>query len=73
MKANTGKQQWVLTQLKRGRTLTPITAFDGCKTMRLAAIIHALRLLGHNIETITMNKKTGVQYAAYKMVKKGKK
>ena len=67
------KQNWVLQQLKRGRTLTPITAMAGCGTMRLAAIVYDLKASGHEIVTIPMHKKSGVKYAAYKMVKKGVK
>ena len=73
MKANTGKQQWVLTQLKRGRKLSPLEALEGCGTMRLAAIIHTLKLLGHDIVTIPASTGSCAKYATYKMVKKGKK
>lgn len=67
------KTQWVLNQFKRGRTLTPITAMEGCGTMRLAAIVFDLRALGYDILTIFMKGSNGVNYAAYKMIKKGKK
>jgi uncharacterized metal-binding protein len=60
---------WVYAQLKKGRTLTPILAMDGCGTMRLAAIIHTLRERGVNIRTTPMKSKNGATYAAYKMVK----
>ena len=63
---------WVYAQLKKGRTLTPILAMDGCGTMRLAAIIHELRSRGEKILTIFANTKSGKKYATYKMVKGSK-
>ena len=63
---------WVYAQLKKGRTLTPILAMDGCGTMRLAAIIHELRSRGEKILTIPAKTKSGKKYATYKLVK-GKK
>lgn len=61
---------WVYAQLKKGRTLTPIQAMDGCGTMRLAAIIYQLRERGVNIRTTQQKTKNGNGYASYKMVKK---
>ena len=63
---------WVYAQLKKGRTLTPILAMDGCGTMRLAAIIHDLRNRGEKILTIPAKTKSGAKYATYKMVKGSK-
>lgn len=60
---------WVYAQLKKGRTLTPITAMEGCGTMRLAAIIYNLREKGVNIRTTQQKTRTGSGYASYKMVK----
>ena len=60
---------WVYAQLKKGRTVTPLQALDGCGTIRLAAIIHDLRESGVNILTIRATTKTGNKYASYKMVK----
>ena len=60
---------WVYAQLKKGRTLTPIQAMEGCGTMRLAAIIYQLRERGVNIRTTQQKTKTGSGYATYKMVK----
>ena len=60
---------WVYAQLKKGRTLTPILAMDGCGTMRLAAIIYDLRALGEKILTIPAKTKSGKKYATYKMMK----
>ena len=64
---------WVYGQLKKGRTLTPIIAFDGCGTMRLAAIIHTLRGRGEDIKTIPIYRGNGAKYASYKLVKNVKK
>lgn len=63
---------WVYAQLKKGRTLTPILAMDGCGTMRLAAIIHELRSRGIQIRTTPMKTSNGSKYASYKMVKGSK-
>lgn len=60
---------WVYAQLKKGRSLTPITAMEGCGTMRLAAIIYNLREKGVNIRTTQLKTKSGSGYASYKMVK----
>ena len=60
---------WVYARLKKGRTLTPIQAMDGCGTMRLAAIIYQLRERGVNIRTTQQKTRTGSGYASYKMVK----
>ena len=64
--------QRVLTELKRGRILTPVLAYHQIGTMRLAAIIHVLRNRGYNILTEIKETKDGKQYAAYKMVKGAK-
>lgn len=63
------QRAWVYAQLKKGRTLTPILAMDGCGTMRLAAIIYDLRALGEKILTIPAKTKSGKKYATYKMMK----
>ena len=66
------QKAWILSQLNKGRTLTPIVAFDGCGTMRLAAHIYELRADGYNILTKIVYRKDRTQYATYKLVK-GKK
>ena len=66
------QRAWVYAQLKKGRTLTPIMAMDGCGTMRLAAIIYDLRERGLNIRTTKLKSKNGSVYASYSMAK-GKK
>jgi hypothetical protein len=60
---------WVYAQLKKGRSLTPMVAMEGCGTMRLAAIIYTLREKGVNIRTTQLKTKSGHGYASYKMVK----
>jgi hypothetical protein len=63
---------WVYAQLKKGRTLTPLLAMDGCGTIRLAAIIHTLRERGVMILTIPKKTQNGSKYASYRLVKGGK-
>ena len=63
---------WVYAQLKKGRSITPIMALDGCGTMRLAAIIYDLRERGLNIRTTKLKSKNGAVYASYSLAK-GKK
>ena len=66
------QRAWVYAQLKKGRSITPMMALDGCGTMRLAAIIYDLRERGLNIRTTKMKSSTGKSYAAYSLAK-GKK
>ena len=66
---NYTQKSWIFSQLNKGRTLTPLDAFDGCGTMRLAAYIHDFREQGYNILTKMVYRKDGTQYATYKMVK----
>lgn len=68
---NQSQKAWVYAQLKRGRRLTPVKAFDGCGTMRLAAIIHDLRAEGHSV--ITVSKYIGGKQFAEYFMPKGKK
>ena len=63
------QKSWIVSQLKKGRILTALQAFDGCGTMRLAAYIHDLRAEGNNILTKMVYRKDGTQYATYKLVK----
>lgn len=66
------QRAWVYAQLKKGRSITPIMALDGCGTMRLAAIIYDLRERGLNIRTAKLKSKNGAVYASYSLAK-GKK
>jgi hypothetical protein len=63
---------WVQTQLKKGKILTQIDAFNGCGTIRLAVHIEVLRSRGLNIITHRRIAKNGSRYAAYQLIK-GKK
>ena len=62
---------WVYAQLKRGKVLTAVSAYEGFGIMRLAAVIHELRGKGHDITT-TEKRKGSVAWAEYRM-KKGSK
>lgn len=62
------QKAWVFAQLKKGRALTPAQAFDGCGTLRLAAIIYELREEGFPISTET--KREGIKsWAVYRLPK----
>jgi len=61
----------VLVRLKRGRTITPMEAFQEYHITRLAAIIHSLRHEDKYVvekETVTTGK-VGHPYARYKLNK----
>lgn len=62
---------WVYSQLKRGKVLTAVSAYEGFGIIRLAAVIHELRGKGHDITT-TEKRKGSVAWAEYRM-KKGSK
>ena len=64
--------EWVTTNLKAGKIITPMDAMKGCKTIRLASHINKLRERGMNIVTHTKVASNGSRYAAYQMLK-GKK
>lgn len=68
---NQTQTAWVYAQLKRGKTLTAVQAYEGCGVMRLAAIIYALREKGHPILTTTQrNGKTS--WASYRLARSKK-
>ena len=58
------QSQKILTYLKSGKPLTPITALNRFGCFRLAARISDLRKDGHTIftETVTKGKKTFASY-----------
>ena len=58
------QNQRILTYLKSGKPLTPITALNRFGCFRLAARIADLRKDGHTIftETVTKNKKAFASY-----------
>ena len=65
--------EWVTTQLKAGKIITPMDAMKGCKTIRLASHIGVLRGRGMNIVTHTKVANNGSRYAAYQLLKGKKK
>ena len=64
--------EWVTTNLKAGKIITPMDAMKGCKTIRLASHINKLRERGMNIVTHIKVANNGSRYAAYQLLK-GKK
>lgn len=66
--SNQSQKAWVYAQLKKGKRLTPIQAFDGCGTMRLAALIYDFREEGHPITT-TKKFGNGKQWAEYRLAR----
>jgi len=60
--------QWILEELQRGRSVSPIDALAGCQCFRLAARIQELRLRGHNVVTIIV-KRNGKKYATYRLIR----
>lgn len=62
------QQEWVLAQLKRGKKLTPIDAFNGCGTLKLATRISELKSKGHNIVS-KMIEKNGKRFSQYSLVR----
>lgn len=65
------QSEWILKQLRAGRSLNALDALSGCRCFRLAARIDDLRAAGHNIVT-TMVTNNGKRYGTYTLVK-GKK
>lgn len=59
------QQEWVLSQLKRGKKLTALDALQGCGSFKLATRISELKAKGHNIvsETIEQNGKRFTRYS----------
>lgn len=63
--------EWILRELKRGRTLTAIDALNGCGSMKLATRISELKAEGHPIVTI-MVRDGDKHFAKYKLTRKRK-
>ena len=59
------QQEWVLSQLKRGKKLTALDALHGCGSFKLATRISELKAKGYNIvsETIEQNGKRFTRYS----------
>lgn len=62
------QQEWVLSQLKRGKKLTALDALHGCGSFKLATRISELKAKGHNIVTETVEK-AGKRFARYSLVR----
>lgn len=62
------QKAWVYAQLKRGRKLTAAVAYEGCGTMRLAAIIYDLRTDGIPVVSVTKYK-DATSWAEYSLPK----
>jgi hypothetical protein len=45
------QHDWILRELRKGRTLTALDALNGCGSMKLATRISELKARGHNIVT----------------------
>lgn len=69
---STSQKNWVLSQLKRGKKVTPIDALNGCGCFRLAAVIFNLREEGHMVLTTKVKNGKGAAYASYSLPR-GKK
>lgn len=65
---NSSQKAWVFAQLKKGKKLTAVAAYEGCGAMRLAAIIFDLREKGYPIATTTKHG-NGKKWAEYSMPK----
>ena len=57
----------ILNVLSKGRTITPIDAFENFGCLRLAARISDLRAEGHAIITTIANK-NGKRFAKYSLI-----
>lgn len=62
------QQEWVLSQLKRGKKLTALDALHGCGSFKLATRISELKAKGHNIVTETVEK-NGKRFARYSLIR----
>jgi len=63
------QNEWVLSELKRGKKLTALDALQGCGSFKLATRISELKAKGHNIVTETVEK-GGKRFARYSLIKK---
>jgi hypothetical protein len=57
----------ILSYLKRGNSLTPLSALNLFKTMRLAARIKEIKECGVRIETTRLKLSTGKSVAQYRL------
>lgn len=59
------QSQQILEMMEAGRTVTAIDALQEAQCFRLAARIHDLKALGHNIKKKTIDTPSGKQVAGY--------
>lgn len=62
------QKDWVMSQLKRGKKLTAVAAYEGCGAMRLAAIIYELRCSGIPIVS-TLKRSSDKSWSEYTLPK----
>ena len=62
------QNEWVLSQLKRGKKLTALDALQGCGSFKLATRISELKAKGHNIISETISK-NGKRFARYSLLR----
>jgi hypothetical protein len=55
----------ILELLESGVKVTPMMALNRCGCFRLAAVIHRIRALGHNVVMERVKSHTGNKYAEY--------
>lgn len=68
----TSKRQIVLSELKKGRRLSPLDAWKCAKTLCMAEIIRDLKRLGYVFDTKYVVE-NGCRFATYKLIGKPKK
>lgn len=68
MRTELTQTEAVLQYMQNGNTITPAKAQVEFNCWRLAAVIHKLRAMGHNIITINKRSYVGKQYAEYALV-----
>jgi hypothetical protein len=60
----------ILSYLRRGNTITPMTALRRFNCFRLGARIFGLRQEGHKIKTEIVRTSTGKNFARYSLCKR---
>lgn len=62
------KLQLIFAHLRKGRSITPLSAWEKYGCYRLSSVINRLRKKGHEITT-TMKKQGENNFAVYRLVK----